>query len=114
MAIRSASQYQSFRRRAGSPGSQSNYAASLIKKQNSAEDDYWDNQYDVGNITAEQYLTILRGRETARSYYTPLQLQNLKQKIVSVGEDFTDSEVEKMYKEGKIKGVGEGCPGHRS
>lgn len=106
MAIRSASQYQSFRRRAGSPGSQSNYAASLIKKQNSAEDDYWDNQYDVGNITAEQYLTILRGRETSRTYYTPLQLQNLKQKIVSVGEDFTDSEVEKMYKEGKIDTTG--------
>lgn len=106
MAIRSASQYQSFRRRAGSPGSQSNYAASLIKKQNSAEDDYWDNQYDIGNITAEQYLTVLRGRETSRTYYTPLQLQNLKQKIVSVGEDFTDSEVEKMYKEGKIDTTG--------
>lgn len=106
MAIRSASQYQSFRRRAGSPGSQSNFAASLIKKQNSAEDDYWDNQYDIGNVTAEQYLTLLKSRESTRTYYTPLQLQNLQQKIVSVGEDFTDSEVEKMYKEGKIDTTG--------
>lgn len=102
MAIRSASQYQSFRRRAGSIGSQSSYAASLIKKQNSAEDDYWDNQYDTGNITAEQYLNLLKARQSNRPYYTPLQLQNLEQKITSVSEDFDESEVDRLYKEGQI------------
>ncbi len=100
MAIRSTKQYQAFRTRAGSIGSQSSYATSLVRKTQAAEDDYWDDQYKNGVISAETYLTKLEERRQMRTYYTPLQKQNLDQKIRDVGVDYQDSQVQLAYKTG--------------
>ena len=99
MASMTRSQYQKFRRTAGSIGSLSNYAATLQRKQTAAEDDYYDNAYKSGVITAEQYITNLNQR-LVRTYLSPLQKQNLEQKRTEVQETYQDSLIETAYKTG--------------
>lgn len=93
------SQYQRFRRTGGSLASQSSYANTLVRKQQAAEDDYYDNAYSLGAISAEEYIKKLTER-TARIYLTPLQKQNLTQKIDEVNRSYQDSLIETAYKTG--------------
>jgi len=79
----------------------STYINSLTKKQNAAEDAILDNQYDEGIITPENYLNALKTR-LGRDYLTPLQIVNLQDKMVQVGEKVNDASVDRQYKAGDI------------
>lgn len=79
----------------------SSYITSLTKKQNSAEDAILDNQYEEGVITPENYLNALKTR-LGRDYLTPLQIVNLQDKMVQVGEKVNDASVDRQYKAGEI------------
>lgn len=93
------SEYQRFRRTGASIASQSSYANTLVRKQQAAEDDYYDNAYSLGAISAEEYIKKLTERST-RIYLTPLQKQNLSQKIDEVNNSYQDSLIETAYKTG--------------
>lgn len=93
------SAYQKFRKTGAALTSQSNYAKTLINRQNAQEDDYYDYAYTTGTITADQYITNLNSRRS-RSGLTPLQLQNLNQKITAVQDDYQDSLINTAYKTG--------------
>ena len=79
----------------------SSYITSLTKKQNAAEDAILDNQYEAGTITPENYLSNLKTR-LGRDYLTPLQVVNLQEKMVQVGEKVNDTAVDAQYKTGAI------------
>lgn len=96
-----AQKYQSMRRSAGYSSSQTSYALTLQKRQQAAEDDYYDNAYTNGQITAEQYIGNLNTR-LGRTALTPLQKQNLQQKVTSVNKDYQDQLVETAYKTGAL------------
>lgn len=96
----SSRQYRSLYR-PSSTGSVSSYASSLAKKQASAEDAVIDDRYDQGLISAEAYVKHLNER-TTRSYLTPLQLENLNQKIRDVQIKVYDSEVDRKYASGEL------------
>lgn len=93
------STYQQFRKTGAALTSQSNYARTLVNRQNAAEDDYNDYAYANGTITADQYITNLNKRK-ARAGLTPLQTQNLNQKIETVQNDYQDSLINTAYKTG--------------
>lgn len=93
------SAYSKFRSTGAALTSQSNYAKTLINRQNAAEDDYNDYAYSSGAITADQYITNLNQRK-ARAGQTPLQTQNLTQKITDVQETYQDSLIQTAYKTG--------------
>lgn len=93
------STYQQFRKTGAALTSQSNYARTLVNRQNAAEDDYNDYAYTNGTITADQYITNLNQRK-ARAGLTPLQTQNLTQKIADVQETYQDSLINTAYKTG--------------
>lgn len=93
------SDYMRFRRTGGSLTSQSSYAATIARKQQAAEDDYYDNAYKTGLLSASDYLNNLRQR-SIRTYLTPLQKQNLTQKIDETTRDYEDSQIETAYKTG--------------
>lgn len=94
------SKYASIRKPSIFSGSNSTLS-SVAKKQTAAEDAIIDNQYETGNLSAESYLSKLSERY-ARSWITPLQAQNLKEKIESVKVDVIDAEYQRAYQAGKI------------
>lgn len=93
------STYERFRKTGAALTSQSSYAKTLVNRQNAAEDDYYDYSYANGSITADQYITNLTQRK-ARAGLTPLQTQNLTQKIADVQETYQDSLINTAYKTG--------------
>lgn len=101
MALRSLlSKYKSISRPSVFSGGSSTYS-SVAKKQISAEDAIIDDQYDQGNLSAESYLSKLKER-LARSWNTPLQIQNLNEKVRNVQVAVTDAEVANAYQRGDI------------
>lgn len=101
MALRSLlSRYRSLSRPSVFSGGSSTYS-SVAKKQISAEDAIIDDQYDQGNLSAESYLTKLKER-LIRPSNTPLQVQNLNEKVRNVQIAVTDAEVANAYQKGDI------------
>lgn len=101
MALRSLlSRYKSISRPSLFSGSSSAYS-SVAKKQLSAEDAIIDDQYEQGNLSAESYLTKLQER-LGRSGNTPLQSQNLTEKIRNVQVDVNDAAYSNAYQKGEI------------
>jgi hypothetical protein len=94
-----AQKYSSLRKTGGASTSQSSYASTLAKRQSAAEDDYYDTAYTNGQITSEQYINNLNQRLT-RTYLTPLQKQNINQKVDSVNTDYQDQLVQTAYQTG--------------
>ena len=94
------SKYKSISRPSVFSGSSSTYS-SVAKKQTSAEDAIIDDQYEQGNLSAESYLTKLQER-LGRSGNTPLQSQNLTEKIRNVQQDVTDADYSRAYQGGQI------------
>jgi hypothetical protein len=95
-----AKKYASISRPKGASG-QSSYFSTLAKRTQAAEDDVVDHDYSIGNLSAEYYKSELTKR-LSRTTNTPLQMENLKQKIVKVQEDYNDSIVQNQYKTGQI------------
>lgn len=81
-------------------GSTSTFS-SLAKKQAAAEDAIYDNKYEAGLISAEDYLAKLEER-AARNYTTPLQQVNLQEKMIKVQQSVQDAQVDRDYKAGKL------------
>lgn len=94
-----AQKYASLRRSGAASVSQTSYASTLAKRQSAAEDDYYDTAYTNGQITAEQYINNLNAR-LSRNYLTPLQRQNIQQKVTSVNTDYQDQLVQTAYQTG--------------
>jgi len=101
MALRSLlSKYKSISRPSVFSGGSSSYS-SLAKKQVSAEDAIIDNQYETGNLSAESYLSYLTIR-AARSWNTPLQVQNLREKISTVQTSVVDASYDRAFQSGEL------------
>lgn len=101
MALRSALQRYKTIARPKVGGGQSTYFSSLAKKTIAAEDDVMDHNYEIGVISAQQYLNELEQR-LGRDTITPLQRVNLQQKTEKVQEDYVDSQYQNAYKAGDV------------
>lgn len=75
--------------------------SSYVKKQASAEDAIYDEQYANGVLSPEAYLSNLKVR-SARSWNTPLTNVNLEKKMVDVQQTINDATVSQKYSSGDI------------
>lgn len=101
MALRSTlSRYKSLSR-PSTGGSQSSYFSTLARRSEAAQDDVVDHNYEIGILSASEYLNELSKR-TTRTYLTPLQRTNLTQKMEKVKEDYVDAQYQNLYKAGQV------------